>query len=173
MKGDCYPKLIGVFYNNIKVAVFKKHIIDVGNNNEHNLPYGVFIRKILSLSKIDFTGETKITCNRSNQIGKTTLTCIGLKKTTLGWIFSDIPCPTNDQDATPDSDSEQILLSPKSEFEKFVLNNFEKVSKRASMMKKSLMQMNNKMDEIIKNYVESSTSTEESTDEVVESSKTD
>ncbi|KOM54829.1 hypothetical protein LR48_Vigan10g072100 [Vigna angularis] len=155
------------------VAVFKKHIIDVGNNNKHNLPYGVFISRILSLSKIDFTSETKITCNISNQIGKATLTCIGLKKTALGWIFSDIPCPTNDQDATPDSDGGQILLSPKSEFEKFVVNKFVTVSKRASMMKKSLMRMNNKMDEIIKNYVESFTSTEESTEEVVESFEID
>ncbi|KOM47391.1 hypothetical protein LR48_Vigan07g109500 [Vigna angularis] len=155
------------------VAVFKKHIIDVGNNNGCNLPYGVFISKILSLSKIAFTGETKITCSRNNQIGKVTLTCIGLKKTVLGWIFSDVQNSTNDQDALPDSDSEQILLSPKSEFEKFVVNKFEKVSKSASMMKKSLMRMNEKMDEIIKNYAESATSTEKSTDEVEESSKTD
>ncbi|KOM50049.1 hypothetical protein LR48_Vigan08g087600 [Vigna angularis] len=138
-------------------AVFKKHIIDVGNNNGCNLPYGVFISKILSLSKIALTGETKITCSRSNQIGKVTLTCIGLKKTALGWIFSDVQNSTNDQDALPDSDSEQILLSSKSEFEKFVVNKFEKVSKRARMMKKSLMRMNEKMDEIIKNYAESST----------------
>ncbi|KOM34722.1 hypothetical protein LR48_Vigan02g087200 [Vigna angularis] len=196
MKGDCYPELVGVFYNNIKVvdgnihsrikgvdivinndtwlqvAVFKKHIIDVGNNDGCNLPYGVFISKILSLSEIALTSETKITCTRNNQIGKVTLTCIGLKKTALGCIFSDVQNSTNDQDI-PDSDSEQILLSPKSEFEKFVVNKFEKVSKRTSMMKKSLMGMNEKMDEIIKNYVESSTSTEGSTDEVVESSETD
>ncbi|BAT97703.1 hypothetical protein VIGAN_09122400, partial [Vigna angularis var. angularis] len=55
------------------VAVFKKHIIDVGNNNGCNLPYGVFIRKILSLSEIALTSETKITCTRNNQIGKVTL----------------------------------------------------------------------------------------------------
>ncbi|KOM47314.1 hypothetical protein LR48_Vigan07g101800 [Vigna angularis] len=93
--------------------------------------------KILSLNQIDLTGEIKITCNKTNEIGKATLTCIGLKKTVLGWIFSD----------------------------------FEKTSKRAIKLKKSLMRMNEKMDEIIKNYEESSTSTEESTDEDDESSE--
>ncbi|WVY89824.1 hypothetical protein V8G54_035338 [Vigna mungo] len=95
--------------------------------------------KILSLSDINLTSETKVTCNKANQIGKVILTCIGLKKTALGWIFSDV----------------------------------QKVSKRASLMKKSLMKMNEKMDEIIKNYVESSTSTEESTDKDDEISEED
>ncbi|KOM49999.1 hypothetical protein LR48_Vigan08g082600 [Vigna angularis] len=155
------------------VVVFKKHIINVGNNDWCNLPYGVFISKILSLSEITLTGETMITCNITNQIGKVTLTCIGLKKTALGWIFNDVQSPSKDQDEVPDSDSKQILLSSKSEFEKSMVKMFEKVSKRASMMKKSLMRINEKMDKIIKNYVESSTSTEESTDGVEESSDAD
>ncbi|WVZ02098.1 hypothetical protein V8G54_022904 [Vigna mungo] len=113
--------------------------------------------KILSLSDIALTGETKITCNRTNQIGKATLTCIGLKKIVLGWIFSDVQSIIKEQDGVPDFDSGQILLSPKSEFEKFVVRKFEKVSKRASMMKISLRGMNEKLDEIINNYVESST----------------
>lgn len=130
----------------------------------------MFISKILSLSDIALTGETKITCNRTNQNGKATLTCIGLKKIVLGWIFSDVQSTIKEQDGVPNSDSEQILLSPKSEFEKFVVRKCEKVSKRASMMKKSLRGMNEKLDEIIKNYVQSSTSTEESTDEDDETS---
>ncbi|WVZ16159.1 hypothetical protein V8G54_009141, partial [Vigna mungo] len=59
-----------------------------------------------------------------------------------------------------DSDSEPTLLSPKLEFEKFVVNKFEKTSKSVSKMKKSLLRMNEKMNEIIKNYVESSISIE-------------
>ncbi|WVY90646.1 hypothetical protein V8G54_036160 [Vigna mungo] len=95
------------------------------------------------------------------------------KKTILGWIFRDVQTPAKDQDEIPDSDSESILLSPKSEFENLVVNKFKKTSERASKMKKSLMRMNEKMDEIIKNFVESSTSTEESTDEDDELSKED
>ncbi|KOM56047.1 hypothetical protein LR48_Vigan10g193900 [Vigna angularis] len=145
------------------VFVFKKHIIDTGINNWYNLPYGVFISKILSLSQIDFTSEIKITCNITNEIEKPTLTCICLKKTVLGWIFSDVQTTTKDKDEVFESDSEQISVSPKSEFEKIVVNKFEKSSKRVVKLKKSLMRMTQKMDEIIKNYVESSTSTEKST----------
>ncbi|KOM47539.1 hypothetical protein LR48_Vigan07g124300 [Vigna angularis] len=104
-------------------------------------------------------------------MGKAILTCIGLKKTVLGWIFSDIQNSTKNQDELPDSNSEQILPSLMSEFEKCVVNSFEKVSKRANLMKKSLMKMNEKMDEIIENNVESSTSTEESIDKDDETSE--
>ncbi|WVZ23575.1 hypothetical protein V8G54_002119 [Vigna mungo] len=106
------------------VAVFKKHIIDIGINDWSNLPYGVFISKVLSLSGVNLTGETKITCNRTNQIGKAILTCIGLKKTALGWIFSDVLGPTKDQNEEPDFDNEKIFLSSESEFEKFVTYKF-------------------------------------------------
>lgn len=95
------------------------------------LPYGVFISKILSLSDINLIGETKVTCNKINLIGKAILTCIGLKKTALGWIFSDVQDSTKNQDELPDTDSEQILPSPMYEFEKFVEKRFEMVSKKA------------------------------------------
>ncbi|WVZ14505.1 hypothetical protein V8G54_012071 [Vigna mungo] len=114
-----------------------------------------------------------VTCSKANQIGKATLTCIGLKKTALGWIFTNKQDSTKNQDELPDSDSEQILPSLMFEFQKFVANRFEKVSKRASLMKKSLIYMNEKMDESINNYVESSTSIEESTDEDDETSEED
>ncbi|WVZ01077.1 hypothetical protein V8G54_027146 [Vigna mungo] len=120
------------------VAVFKWHVIDVGVNDWCKLPYGVFISKILSLNGVNLTGENKITCNKANQIGKATLTCIGLKRIALRWIFSDEKDLTKGQDELPDSNSEQKLSSPMSEFERFVANRSEKVSKRASLMKKSL-----------------------------------
>ncbi|WVZ20519.1 hypothetical protein V8G54_007841 [Vigna mungo] len=87
--------------------------------------------------------------------------------------FSDEQDSTKIQDELPDSDSEQKLPSPMSEYKRFVANRCEKVSKRASLMNKSLMDMNKKMDEIIKNYVENSTSIEESTYEDNESSEED
>ncbi|KOM50010.1 hypothetical protein LR48_Vigan08g083700 [Vigna angularis] len=166
MKGDCYPYLVRVFYNNIKVvdgnihsrvkrvdivinndtwlqvadlkgeghmshrpdclqsriptnwiAVFKWHIIDVGENDWLELAYGVFISKILSLSGVNLTGETKVTYNKANQIGKAILTCIGLKKTALGWIFNDKQTSTKDKYDVSDFDSESTLKSPKSKFE--------------------------------------------------------
>lgn len=127
------------------VVVFKEHIIDIGVNDWCNLQCSVFINKILTLSGVNLTGENKITCTKVNQIGKTTLTCIGLKKTVLGWIFSDELNPAKVQDEQPNSDSGQELPSPMTEFERFIANRSEKVFKRASLMKKSLIRLNEKM----------------------------
>ncbi|KOM56111.1 hypothetical protein LR48_Vigan10g200300 [Vigna angularis] len=92
--------------------------------------------------------------------------CLNLPYGVRPWdVFSDEQTQTKDKDEVSDSDSEPISLSPKSEFEIFVINIFEKTSKKTSKMKKSIMHMEKKMDEIIKNYVDSSTSTEESIDE--------
>ncbi|KOM42877.1 hypothetical protein LR48_Vigan05g048100 [Vigna angularis] len=91
----------------------------------------------------------------------------------LGWVFSDEQTQIKDKDEVSDFDNEPISFSPKSEFERFVVNRFEKTFKRASKMKKSIIRMEKKMEEIIKNYVERSTSTEESTNEDDESSEED
>ncbi|KOM41259.1 hypothetical protein LR48_Vigan04g145700 [Vigna angularis] len=117
--------------------------------------------------------ETKVICNKTNEIGKAILTCIGLKKTAMGWIFSDEQIQVKNNDEVFDSDEEQVSFSLKSKFEKFVVKRFEKISKKANKMKKIVMSMEVKMNEIIKIYMETTTSTEESTDEDDESSKED
>ncbi|WVZ22316.1 hypothetical protein V8G54_000860 [Vigna mungo] len=113
-------------------------MIDIGINDEHNLPYGVLISKILGLNQVVLLGETKVICNRTNEIGKAILTCIGLKKTANSWVFRD----------------------------------FKRTFEKAGKLKKFVLRMEKKMDEIIKNYVESSSSTEE-LDEDYESSDED
>lgn len=66
------------------VDVFKEHMINTGINDEHKPPYGVFISKILTLNQVALARETKVIRNRTNEIGKAILTCIGLKKTSFG-----------------------------------------------------------------------------------------
>ncbi|WVZ24399.1 hypothetical protein V8G54_002943, partial [Vigna mungo] len=44
--------------------------------------------KVLEQSGVNYIGENKLTCTKANLIGKATLTCIGLKRTTFGWIFN-------------------------------------------------------------------------------------
>ncbi|WVY98495.1 hypothetical protein V8G54_030646 [Vigna mungo] len=165
MTGDYYPNLVHVFYNNVKVFDGNVHSrvkgLDIVINNDtwllvagiknegrlSHLPdclqnrwtrktqmFKDCMSKILVLNGVNLNDENKVTCNKANQIGKTTLTCIGLKRTALGWIFSDV----------------------------------KKVFKRTNKMKRSLDDMNEKMDEIIKHYVENSTSTKESVREEVE-----
>ncbi|WVZ01854.1 hypothetical protein V8G54_022660 [Vigna mungo] len=58
------------------VVVFKWHILDVGINDGHRLPYGVFISKVLEQSGVNLSGEKKLSWSRENLVGKATLTCI-------------------------------------------------------------------------------------------------
>ncbi|KOM55956.1 hypothetical protein LR48_Vigan10g184800 [Vigna angularis] len=67
-------------------------------------------------------------------------------------------------DADPHSSSAANDVEECSNSRPMITGGFEKVSKRDNLMKKSLMKMNEKMDEIIENYAESSASTEESID---------
>ncbi|WVZ18210.1 hypothetical protein V8G54_005532 [Vigna mungo] len=71
------------------VAVFKEHILELGTGGWHKLPYGVFTSKVLETCGIILTMENKRTCGKENMIGKATLTCIGMKRTPLGWVFRD------------------------------------------------------------------------------------
>ncbi|WVY94330.1 hypothetical protein V8G54_033418 [Vigna mungo] len=113
MKGDWYDELVEVFYYNVKEfdgnihsrvkgvdividddiwwkfiglknEVFKEHILEVGMSEGHRVPYGVFISKVLEHYGVDFTNEKKQICGRENLIGKATLTCIGMKRTSQG-----------------------------------------------------------------------------------------
>ncbi|WVY95178.1 hypothetical protein V8G54_034266 [Vigna mungo] len=132
------------------VVAFKWHILDVGINNWHRLPYGV----------------KKLTCSKANLIGKATLTCIGLKRTTSGWIFSDELNSAKGKETLVDSDSDQDFPPSKSN-----------ASKRINTLKKSLTTLHEKMDEIFKHCVDISTSSKESkredVDEVSEESFTE
>ncbi|KOM35023.1 hypothetical protein LR48_Vigan02g117300 [Vigna angularis] len=154
------------------VVVFKKHMINIGVNDEHNMPYGVFISNILKLNHVVLIGETKVICNKTNEIGKAILTCIRLKKTTLGCIFSDDQTQTRDKDELSDSENDHVSFSPKSKFERFVTNKSKKSFGKTNKMKRLVKRMERKMEEIIKNYVKSFTSTEES-DENDKSSEED
>ncbi|KOM25711.1 hypothetical protein LR48_Vigan176s000700 [Vigna angularis] len=116
--------------------------------------------------------ETKVVCNKTIEIGKATLTCIRLQKTTSGWILSDEQTQTRDKDELSDSENDQVSFSPKSEFEKFVIKKFKMSYEKTDKMKKSVKPMERKTEEIIKNYVESSTSIEE-LDEIDESNEED
>ncbi|KOM29431.1 hypothetical protein LR48_Vigan682s000500 [Vigna angularis] len=166
-------KALDLFLFRKEGFIFPEKLAYQGINNWCNLPYCVFISKVITLSNVVLIGETKVICNKINEIGKAILTCISLKKTAMGWIFSDEQIQVKNNDEVFDSDEEQVSFSPKSEFKKFVVKRFEKISKKASKMKKTVISMEEKMNEIIKNYVETTTSTEESTDEDDESSKED
>ncbi|WVY96687.1 hypothetical protein V8G54_028838, partial [Vigna mungo] len=208
LKGDCYPELVEVFYNNVTevdgnihsrvkgvdivikndtwleiaglkdegrlshqpdclqnqrtrktemfkdcmriptnwVVVFKWHIFYVGINNWHRLQYGLFISKVLEQSGVNLSREKKLTCTEANLIRKATLTCIGLKKTAIGWYFSDEVDSIKGKEILFDSDNDQEFPPSNSEFEKRVGEGFERATKRINALKKTLTTLNEKMD---------------------------
>ncbi|WVY99192.1 hypothetical protein V8G54_031343 [Vigna mungo] len=97
------------------VVVFKEHILEVGTCEWHRLPYGV-----------NLTGENKQTCGKKNMIGKVTLTCIGMKRTSQGWIFSDEDDSLKRKESSVNQDSDQEFGPPNSEFEIRVNDRFKR-----------------------------------------------
>lgn len=144
------------------VMVFKKHMIDTRINNENNLPYGVFISKMLTLHQVVLTRETKVICNKTNEIQKAILTCIGMKKTADDWVFRDVQTQTRNEAEMSDSDDKSVSFTPRYEFERFVMSRFRRTYGKAGMLKKSMFRMEKKMDKLIKNYVDNSSLIERS-----------
>ncbi|WVY91537.1 hypothetical protein V8G54_037051 [Vigna mungo] len=110
------------------VALFKWHILDVGINNWHMLPYGVFISTVLEKSGVNLSGEKKLTRSKANLIRKATLTSIGLKKTALGWYFRYEVDSTKGKETLLDSDSDQEFPPLNSEFEKRIFKHYVDIS---------------------------------------------
>ncbi|KOM26789.1 hypothetical protein LR48_Vigan317s001000 [Vigna angularis] len=206
MKGDCYPELVEVFYNNLKVIsgdihsrvkgvdiividdvwllvtglkaercrylrdgmstedlfllnaiqrriptnwvpILKNHMINTGIKDERNLPYGVFIGKLLKLNQ----------------------------KTIDDWIFRDVQNPVRSLNNTEDCSTS---FTPKSEFERYIVERFERTFKKIGKLENSLVRMENKVNELIKNYVDNSSTeisddTDDSSEEETESIKED
>ncbi|KOM26395.1 hypothetical protein LR48_Vigan264s000500 [Vigna angularis] len=96
------------------VAVLKHHMIVAGDDYARK-PYGVFISNVLELQGVDVSEEEIIVCKRSEEIGISSLSSIGMKKNVNGWFFIDDETigspPTLDQDHTEDSDDEDSMES--------------------------------------------------------------
>ncbi|KOM47887.1 hypothetical protein LR48_Vigan07g159100 [Vigna angularis] len=167
MTGDCYSYLVQVFYHNLKIVdgVICSRVkgVDIKiddviwlsftglkaegfmsheRNSELNQwttkkrIYKEYLRSPTRLKhhKVDLTGEKKIRCTESNEIGKAVLRHNGLKKTKDGWVFKDV-------DETPST------FTPQTEFERFVVDQFRRLSTRISKVEKSLIMIPKKSDE--------------------------
>ncbi|KOM37638.1 hypothetical protein LR48_Vigan03g102000 [Vigna angularis] len=167
MTGDCYPDLVQVFYHNLKVVdgVICSRVKGVnikiddeiwlsftGLKAEGFMPhernselnqwtnkkkiYKEYLRSPTRLKhhQVDLTGEKKIWCTESNEIGKAALRHNGLKKTKDGWVFKDV-------DETPST------FTPQTKCERFVMDQFRRLSTRISKVEKSLIMIHKKSDE--------------------------
>ncbi|WVZ21619.1 hypothetical protein V8G54_008941 [Vigna mungo] len=108
-----------------KTEMFKSFMTYQGR-----LSYGVFISKVLEHCGVNLTGENKRTCGKETMIGKATLTCIGMKKTPQGWLFSYEEDSLKGKESSVNHDSDQEFGSPKSEFETRVNDRFKRTTKR-------------------------------------------
>ncbi|WVZ07820.1 hypothetical protein V8G54_021166 [Vigna mungo] len=166
MKGDCYPELVKVFYNNFKEVDDNVHSRVKGADIVINNGIWLKITGLKDEGRLSHQPDclqnkrTRKTEIKANLIGKATLTCIGLKRTAPGW-FSVM------RETLFDSDSNKEFPPSNSEFERCVGDRFENASKRINILKKSLTTLNEKMDEIFKHYVDCSTSSEESKREML------
>ncbi|WVZ24355.1 hypothetical protein V8G54_002899 [Vigna mungo] len=95
-------------------------------------------------------------------IGKATITCIGMKKTPKGWVFSDENVLQKEKVPPVNKDSDEELGSLNSEFEIRVNDKFKRTSKRINNFNNSLTTLHEKMDILFKHYIEISSSSEES-----------
>ncbi|WVY98159.1 hypothetical protein V8G54_030310 [Vigna mungo] len=120
------------------VAIFKEHILEVGTSEGHRLLYGVFISKVLEHYGVDFTNEKKQTCGRENLIGKATLTCIGMNRTSQGWDFRDENVVQNKRMSHGNNVSDEEVEILNSEFEIRVNDRFKRASKRINTFNNSL-----------------------------------
>ncbi|KAG2403044.1 uncharacterized protein HKW66_Vig0246860 [Vigna angularis] len=103
------------------------------SDDEERYKFGC-CRKLFKHHQVDLTGEKKIWCTESNEIGKAALRHNGLKKTKDGWVFKDV-------DETPST------FTPQTEFERFVVDQFRMLSTRISKVEKSLIMIHKKSDE--------------------------
>ncbi|KOM48169.1 hypothetical protein LR48_Vigan07g187300 [Vigna angularis] len=111
-----------------------EHMIEIASSHGHILPYGVFINNVLKHHQVDLTAEKNIWCTESNEIGKAALRHNGLKKTKDDCVLKDV-------DETPST------FTPQTEFERFVVDQFRRLSTRISKVEKSLIMIHKKLDE--------------------------
>lgn len=80
-------------------------------------------------------------------------------------VFRDVQTQPKNKTDLSDSDGNSVSFIPKSEFERFVMNRFKRSSEKTGKLEKHVLRMERKIDEIIKNYVDSSSATKGSDEE--------
>lgn len=128
-------------------------MINIAKLHPHWLPYGVFISNALRHYHIDITGEVKLGCNKVNEIWKPTLHHIGLKKNEDGWVFKDECMPIMDENLLSSVDETPFSSKPKTEFENFVVDQFQRHSAKLSTIEKSINEIHKKIDKALENNV--------------------
>lgn len=96
---------------------------------------------------------------------KAILTCTGLKKTVDGWVFRDVQTLVRSITESSNFGENSFSFTSKSKFQRYVMDQFKRTSKRILKLEKSVFWIKNKVDELIENYIDSSSSKEESDDD--------
>ncbi|KOM43009.1 hypothetical protein LR48_Vigan05g061300 [Vigna angularis] len=155
MTGDCYPDLVQVFYHNLKVVdgVICSRVKGVNikiddeiwlsftgpkaegfMSHERNSELNQWTNK-QKIYKEYLRSPTRLKVYKPYLLdGKAALRHNGLKKTKDGWVFKDV-------DETPST------FTPHTEFERFVMDQFRRLSTRISKVEKSLIMIHKKSDE--------------------------
>ncbi|KOM52111.1 hypothetical protein LR48_Vigan09g077000 [Vigna angularis] len=122
------------------VAVLKDCMIAVGHRYAHKLPYGVFISQVLILQGVDVSQEVRLVCNKSQEIGILSLVSIGVERIGNGWFFKD----ELTFGSTPTPVADHTAFIPKTDFEKYVVDQFRKKSERDERVEDTLFRWEKK-----------------------------
>ncbi|KOM56874.1 hypothetical protein LR48_Vigan10g276600 [Vigna angularis] len=144
-KGDCYPELVEVFYNNLQVV----------NGNIHSRVKGVdiIVNNDVWLLVVGLKDEGCMS-HMEDSLLTNGLQRSRYIKIALGiQVFRDVQ--TQPKNELSDFDDTSISFTPKSEFERFVMNRFKRTSEKTKKLKKFVFRIGKKTDELIKNYVDS------------------
>ncbi|KOM34691.1 hypothetical protein LR48_Vigan02g084100 [Vigna angularis] len=118
----------------------------VTKKNEYNLPYVVFISKILRLQNVDIKNEITIGDNKKNVIKKLFLEHSGLRKSKEGWFFKDEFFPDIDKVDPTNIDKSKYEFITQTKFEEFVEVKFKRPDEKMSMLQKYFTELHKKMD---------------------------
>ncbi|KOM55791.1 hypothetical protein LR48_Vigan10g168300 [Vigna angularis] len=124
-------------------------------------------------ASVDVLEEDILLCNKSHEIDEATLTDIGLKKSVNGWFFKDEETAVTSLGSSLTPDEDLIAFTPQTEFEKYVVEQFRKTSKRSLRIEKTLFILEKKVDVLKQKGIRSDSTTEDTDDSDDESTDED
>ncbi|KOM47490.1 hypothetical protein LR48_Vigan07g119400 [Vigna angularis] len=95
---------------------------------------------VLILQGVDVSQEVRLVCNKSQEIGILSLFSIGLERTVNGWFFKD----ELTVGSTPTLVVDHTAFIPKTDFEKYVVDQFRKKSERDERVEDTLFRWEKK-----------------------------
>ncbi|KOM48205.1 hypothetical protein LR48_Vigan07g190900 [Vigna angularis] len=120
------------------VEVLKDHMTEVALSKSHYLPYAVLVNRILILQGVNVDGEHKCSCNCINVVNQNIVASCGLVKTMRRWCFKGEEDLVHSSGSSPAVNEDRTNFLPKTNFERFVVNQFRNLIERVTNLERKL-----------------------------------